>query len=261
MQKNDKNIPELISSIEDLIHNIETVESYINEDASQEQYDIMATYIKRGHNFVAYVIDEKWHFAPSRFVGYKNNNLELHEKFRSERQVSGTETDVRLSSNIIFGIEKNQNCKLDSHYRDFCKWLDVQPENRIRRFWILKEDVLSEFTFATPFFEGSVHIRKHKQRERNRKVVKEAKRVFKQKHGRLFCQICGLDFEQTYGRLGKDFIEAHHIIPLSADNNEREVKVDDFTMVCSNCHSMLHKVVDGKSPTIEELRKFFAKRS
>lgn len=254
-------VPELISNIDELIQNIETVESYINEDASQEQYDSMAAYIKRGHNFVAYKVDEKWHFAPSRFVGYKQNNLELHEEYCDNNLVSGTKTDDRLNSRLIFGAEKQPNTRLDSNYKKFCKWLNVNPEKRIRSFWVLDKDIVSEFVCTTPFFEGSVSIRQHKQRERNRKVVREAKRLFKQKNGHLYCQICGIDFEKTYGSIGKDFIEAHHNMPLAADNKEHEVKAEDFTMVCSNCHSMLHKVVDGKSPTKEQLRKLFTKNS
>lgn len=29
------------------------------------------------------------------------------------------------------------------------------------------------------------------------------------------CKICNFDFEKTYGKLGKDFIHIHHIIPIS----------------------------------------------
>ena len=152
-------------------------------------------------------------------------------------------------------LQKIENKELDSHYKTFCDWLEVTPENRIRKFWVLDGDIASEFTDATPFFEGSVRVREHKQRERNRKVVEQAKRLFKQKNGRLYCQICGLDFEQVYGEIGKGFIEAHHNVPLAAEDKEREIRVCDFTLVCSNCHSMLHRVFGGESPTIEDLKK------
>ena len=29
------------------------------------------------------------------------------------------------------------------------------------------------------------------------------------------CQICNFDFEKKYGVLGKDYIEVHHIVPVS----------------------------------------------
>lgn len=29
------------------------------------------------------------------------------------------------------------------------------------------------------------------------------------------CQVCEMNFENTYGQVGKDFIHVHHIIPLT----------------------------------------------
>ena len=48
-------------------------------------------------------------------------------------------------------------------------------------------------------------------RERNSKVVQLAKQNFKDKNGRLYCQVCEFDFEKEYGEIGADFIEAHHL--------------------------------------------------
>lgn len=56
------------------------------------------------------------------------------------------------------------------------------------------------------------------------------------------CMICGFDFWETYGELGKGYIEVHHIKPLS--KLEEEVIIDpekDLICVCSNCHRMLHR--------------------
>lgn len=95
--------------------------------------------------------------------------------------------------------------------------------------------------------------RKHKARERNSQVVALAKDKFKEKHGRLFCQVCGFYFETEYGDIGKDFIEAHHTIPVSEMKDDHKTKVEDIAMLCSNCHRMVHK----KRPwlTINEIEK------
>ena len=85
-------------------------------------------------------------------------------------------------------------------------------------------------------------MRTHLVRERNTKVVKEAKRLFKETHnGRLFCEVCGFDFCEKYGEIGDGFIEAHHKLEFSKVQGEHEVKTTDFAMVCSNCHSILHR--------------------
>lgn len=73
-------------------------------------------------------------------------------------------------------------------------------------------------------------------------------------HG-CFCNICGFDFEKTYGDLGKAFIEVHHIRPLAT--LDQEVVVDpekDLICVCSNCHRMLHRFADYMI-AVDELKR------
>ena len=91
------------------------------------------------------------------------------------------------------------------------------------------------------FSEGKFYLKQHLVRERNTKLIATSKRLFKEKHGRLYCQVCGFDFENTYGKLGEDFIEAHHIKPVSEMQEGETTKTEDIIMVCSNCHSMIHR--------------------
>lgn len=68
------------------------------------------------------------------------------------------------------------------------------------------------------------------------------------------CRVCGLNFENKYGEIGKNFIHVHHLKPLSDLKDEYEVNPrEDLKPVCPNCHAMLHK----KKPPygIEELKK------
>lgn len=72
-------------------------------------------------------------------------------------------------------------------------------------------------------------------------------------HFGLSCQICGFNFEEKYGEIGKDFIHVHHLNKISEQQGEYIINpIEDLIPVCPNCHSMLHK---RKEPfTIEELR-------
>jgi 5-methylcytosine-specific restriction protein A len=45
----------------------------------------------------------------------------------------------------------------------------------------------------------------------------------------------------TYGDIGKGFIEAHHVKPLAERDGEKVTNKKDIALVCSNCHNMLHK--------------------
>lgn len=86
--------------------------------------------------------------------------------------------------------------------------------------------------------EDLTKLKEHKRIERNRKLAEKAKKV----HG-YKCQACGFDFEARYGKIGKGFIEAHHLTPLSQLKGQK-VNLDpkqDFSVLCSNCHRMIHR--------------------
>ena len=73
-------------------------------------------------------------------------------------------------------------------------------------------------------------------------------------HYGLNCQVCGFNFYEKYGDLGRDFIHVHHIVDISTVGKEYDVDpIKDLIPVCPNCHSMLHKKKPALS--IQELKK------
>jgi 5-methylcytosine-specific restriction protein A len=105
--------------------------------------------------------------------------------------------------------------------------------------------------------EGRILYKMHKVRERNREIIeKKKKKVLKEK-GTLNCEACDLNFEEKYGQLGKGFIECHHIIPLSNFEVNKDTRLDDLALLCSNCHKMIHK--DSNSYSIEEFKQKWVK--
>lgn len=92
------------------------------------------------------------------------------------------------------------------------------------------------------FLEGEELLVTHHSHERNTEVVNTAKSIFKATHhGRLFCEVCGFDFRERYGERGADFIEAHHTKPIAVRNKNEPTKVEDIVLLCSNCHSIIHR--------------------
>ncbi|CAH0998656.1 hypothetical protein LEM8419_00001 [Neolewinella maritima] len=88
------------------------------------------------------------------------------------------------------------------------------------------------------FAEDPANLRLHFRIERNQKLVDEVKKV-----KGYTCQVCQFNFLEKYGELGKEFIEAHHLIPISELEGEK-VLLDpdlDFSVLCSNCHRMIHR--------------------
>ena len=104
--------------------------------------------------------------------------------------------------------------------------------------------------------------RQHRKIERAANAAKLAKRA----HGHV-CQGCSIDFSVVYGAAGKDYIEAHHLTPLSELPEDVPVSLDpvrDFAVLCANCHRMVHRkqgprtVADLQSiPGVQEMRRLF----
>ena len=94
--------------------------------------------------------------------------------------------------------------------------------------------------------EGAVVTRTVKTIERSAKLRKFAVQQLQAK-GDFSCAICGFNFEKEYGPLGKDYIQFHHIKPLSeyADaelsDQELQTAVTNLLPLCPNCHCMVHR--------------------
>jgi 5-methylcytosine-specific restriction protein A len=92
--------------------------------------------------------------------------------------------------------------------------------------------------------EGGILYKLHKVRERDPSIVKHKKDYVYQLTGKLACEACILEFEEYYGKIGKGFIECHHLTPLNTFKAERATTLNDLALVCSNCHRMLHVGID-----------------
>jgi 5-methylcytosine-specific restriction protein A len=91
------------------------------------------------------------------------------------------------------------------------------------------------------FPEGDVLSRIHRTRERNRKAVAKKKRHILETTGKLACEVCGFDFHSSYGELGKGFAECHHNVPLAELPERKSSRLQDLSILCANCHRMIHK--------------------
>lgn len=79
-------------------------------------------------------------------------------------------------------------------------------------------------------------------------------------HG-VTCAACNFNFEQKYGERGRDFIEIHHIKPLSSLGGSAEINPkEDLVPLCANCHRMVHRRKDHVL-TMEELKEILQKEN
>lgn len=80
------------------------------------------------------------------------------------------------------------------------------------------------------------------------------------KHYGFDCQVCGMNFQERYGAIGKDFIHVHHVWPVSKRRGSYKVDpIKDLVPLCPNCHSMAHK---RENPfTVEELKEMLRQKA
>ena len=90
--------------------------------------------------------------------------------------------------------------------------------------------------------EGRTLTRVHIYKERDRLLVKKAKRHYKNLWGKLRCQSCGLEPDTIYGARGDSCIEAHHLVPIEELLPDSVTTIADLAMVCASCHRIVHSV-------------------
>ena len=126
-------------------------------------------------------------------------------------------------------------------------FLEKEAEQII--LFINKPEKLTKTTLLAEkhFSEGGIRLAYHKQRERSAKLV-----FLKKQKGFLSCDVCGFDFLKFYGKHGENFIECHHNKPLSEMMPNNKTSLSDLSLVCANCHRMIHRKKEYL--TIEELK-------
>jgi predicted HNH restriction endonuclease len=66
------------------------------------------------------------------------------------------------------------------------------------------------------------------------------------KSNNIDCEACDFDFKETYGEFGEDYIEFHHIKPVSIYEKDGEIinlkeAIKNLVPLCSNCHTIVHR--------------------
>lgn len=149
------------------------------------------------------------------------------------------------------------NGKVDAQQLRALRQLNVISAQLLDEVWYsdaYTPETIQDFLELTEddqaYAEGKVVIRTMKQRQRSRQLVHEAKAKFRDLHGgRLFCEVCGFDFDRAYGIT---YIEAHHTEPIANLEDEIENTTDAVVLLCANCHRAAHTRTPPYS--LDELR-------
>lgn len=104
-------------------------------------------------------------------------------------------------------------------------------------------------------YEGETKYSLHLEIERSTKLRNTKVAEFSKKHGRVFCELCHTNLKSKYPFLVKDFIEVHHIVPLSELSDTSYNSLDDLMLLCPNCHKAVHQG-DAQNNLLEAMLLF-----
>ena len=142
------------------------------------------------------------------------------------RLVTNTEANSR---------DNDSNGQLSQALKLYADFLDSKFNPARKRPKVVKT-VEQHETVVVHFVEGATVQQTIDRRERNHEA---RARCIAEKGCR--CMVCGFDFEAVYGPAGHDYIEVHHLKPLSQTEDEHEVTADDLVPLCANCHAIAHR--------------------
>lgn len=238
-----------------IFHNINVLDAikYLEEQQSID-YLRVANYLKVYSNSNIGQ-NEKYLMQVIEALNYYGGEATLNDMYSYVKEHYGYDLpDDGYQSSLRKAIYQNSS---DANLYQGKRDLFYTIEGKGSGIWGLRTYVPNETNIELTeddegFPEGKQKLRTHLMRERNPKVIREAKRRYKEKHGRLFCQVCGFDFVKVYGDIGEDYIEGHHTKPISDSDGENVTMIDDIALLCANCHKMVHR----KRPwlTVNELQ-------
>lgn len=123
-----------VNSKQQMIENIEVLDTYIYQNCDPER-EFALDLIKRGICFVTVFNNGDYRFYPSRFLGYRKNDMDAH---LNNWNKDGKETNPVISK--IIGITPSYDLELENEYRKYCERLGFVAWNKgafgiQRKFW------------------------------------------------------------------------------------------------------------------------------
>lgn len=223
-------------------------------------------YKRMSQYFHWYYFPDEDCFAPAKFLGYPNTTIENYdgdghggEAIKAlapyfDMLESNSEKFRDLYTKLVQFVPKKINVKT----RYGTGGIYILKEKYQKGIIYLKQSLLdleaidSENDYSE---EGSKKGCLTSYYERDPKLRAKAINI----HGTK-CKACGFDFEKVYGIHGKDYIEVHHLKPLYTLGKIMNINAKlDMTVLCSNCHRMVHRKKDAPL-TLEDLKSKLIQR-
>lgn len=169
-------------------------------------------------------------------INLNNAKLKYHEFLKEKDEAKQEEIQQRAREDLL--------------------QLELQKKEDEKQLEIATNDIDSLNYENIEMTEGAVSERFVSYYERKPELRAAAIKI----HGtKCMVSNCNFDFEIIYGIRGKNYIEVHHIKPLSSRISIEKINPKlDMVVVCSNCHRIIHREKDNIL-TIEQVNELIKK--
>lgn len=177
-------------------------------------------------------------------IRFKMSNLKSHHPEFNQKPTNSSRLDRRIVERFIEAPDEMREEAAAIRVQGAAGEFDGLPPQT--------ETELAEVSAA----EGGLFVRRHLARERDRRLKGRKIKSVLGGGASIACQVCGFDFEATYGSRGAGYIECHHVIPLAASGKTR-TSLDQLALICANCHRMIHRADPWLTP--DELKSLLVR--
>ena len=125
---------DFIKTRDDVIHNIKTLYSYLGDKSNGDTFQWATSIFKNGRIYVIEIINSHVCFAPSRFVGYRENTVEKHQKHHG----NGNQTNAVLES----FYQRVRDERLDLLFQKELAFYGLTSDSK--NYWIPKGTTIDE---------------------------------------------------------------------------------------------------------------------
>ncbi len=225
----------IVRSIDDIDKNALTLLQAAH-GKSDERVDA-AELIAHGRVFYPLQFEGYLAFVPSRFIGYRNNNISIHNQEKAKRRRDGKETNSAIAR--VLG-KHAPDAELEQRFSEYCKFLGVEPTKHVHKFWriafakAVKSDPASAINdISDDLVDNDDPEYKIRMRGSYVRVEKVRRKVLERANGLCEYEGC-VPFKN---RRDTPYLEAHHVIKLSQEGRDKESNV---IALCANHHREAH---------------------
>ncbi|MBO5948452.1 HNH endonuclease [bacterium] len=189
---------------------------------------------------------------PSRndtYFSQKVRNLKSHSTFERDNLAEYINEKYYITEKGLDFLED----KYEEYEYVNSGYFDIDAQKRANLN--LLSDNNKHFVPEDEISEGKLVTTVTKTRKRSAKLREYAFDYYS-KIGLIKCAACDFDFEERYGEYGRNYIEFHHVKPISVyEENGKITNLEEarknLIPLCSNCHKILHR----NNITVEQLKE------